>query len=142
MDAMATPGLDVALEHVGDRWTLLVVDCLLEGPRRFGELAELLPGIAPNVLTARLRQLERAGLVVSRPYQRRPLRLEYALAERGRALADALAVLSTWGASLDGAPPGPAAVHDVCGTPLELVWWCATCERPVSPDDDTELHHL
>jgi DNA-binding HxlR family transcriptional regulator len=150
---VTTPGLDSALARVGDRWTLLVVDALLAGPRRFGELAELLPGIAPNVLTARLRQLERAGLLHGRPYQRRPVRFEYALTETGRALADALAVLGAWGALLDGTPAvGP--VHELCGTPLELVWWCPTCERVVRgahsderddyPGDEVgeELHHL
>ena len=140
-----TPGLDAALERVGDRWTLLVVDALLDGPRRFGELGDLLAGIAPNVLTARLRRLERAGLLHGRPYQRRPVRFEYALTDTGRALADALVVLGAWGALLDGAPAtGPA--HEVCGTPLELVWWCPTCERLVRPahgdDADAELHHV
>src|SRR5690242_18913173 len=100
--AMTTPGLDAALEQVGDRWTLQLVDALLDRPLRFGELAEALPGIAPNVLIARLRRLERAGLVASRAYQRRPVRLEYALTESGRALADALAVLASWGATLEG----------------------------------------
>ena len=46
-----------ALDVLGDRWTLRVVDALLDGPRRFGELAGNVDGIAPNVLTARLRQL-------------------------------------------------------------------------------------
>ncbi len=138
---MTTPGLDAALERVGDRWTLQIVDALLERPLRFGELADALPAIAPNVLTARLRRLERAGLVASRAYQRRPVRLEYALSETGRALADALAVLGSWGAMLEGGN-GAGPAHDVCGTPLELAWWCPTCERTVSRDDVDELHHL
>jgi DNA-binding HxlR family transcriptional regulator len=46
-----------ALEVLGDRWTLQLVAGLLDGPRRFGEMAESLDGIAPNVLTTRLRQL-------------------------------------------------------------------------------------
>ena len=46
-------GLDLAMSLVGDRWTLLVVDALLEGPRRFSDLQEAIPGLAPNVLTAR-----------------------------------------------------------------------------------------
>jgi DNA-binding HxlR family transcriptional regulator len=139
---MTTPGLDAALECVGDRWTLQIVDALLERPQRFGELAAALPGIAPNVLTARLRRLERAGLIASRAYQRRPVRLEYALAESGRALADTLVVLGAWGATLEGAGDVTAPAHDACGTPIELTWWCPTCERTVQPDETDELHHL
>ncbi len=143
MGLMSTPGLDAALERIGDRWSLLIVDALIAGPQRFGELAEALP-IAPNVLTARLRRLERAGLVHSRPYQRRPLRVEYALSETGQTLADALALLAGWGAALEGATdPHGAPTHDLCGTPLELVWWCPTCERMVGRDDAAgELHHF
>ena len=60
--------LEAALERVGDRWSLLLVDALLAGGRRFGELREGLPGLAPNILTDRLRRLEREGIVVATPY--------------------------------------------------------------------------
>ncbi len=56
--------LEAALERVGDRWSLLLVDALLAGGRRFGELREELPGLAPNILTERLRRLEREGIVI------------------------------------------------------------------------------
>jgi len=57
-----------ALATVGDRWTLLVVEALLPGPRRFSELLSQLPGIAANILSDRLKRLEREGLLVARPY--------------------------------------------------------------------------
>ena len=60
-----------ALAQVGDRWTLLVVEALLEGPRRFNELAEELDGIAPNILSDRLKRLEKEALLVARPYRKR-----------------------------------------------------------------------
>ena len=60
--------LDDALERVGDRWTLLVVAALLDGPRRFNDLQEELEGIAPNVLSARLKNLAEQALVVPQPY--------------------------------------------------------------------------
>ena len=66
--------LEDALARVGDRWTLLVVDALLDGPRRFNELAESVSGIAPKILTARLRHLDDDALVVERPYYERPRR--------------------------------------------------------------------
>src|SRR5437660_1518138 len=56
--ARETLPLEAALDRVGDRWSLLVVEALLDGPRRFGELGDALPGIAPNILTDRLRRLE------------------------------------------------------------------------------------
>jgi DNA-binding HxlR family transcriptional regulator len=117
-----------ALSVIGDRWTLRVVSGLLEGPQRFGQLAETLDGIAPNVLTTRLRQLERYGLVVATPYSQRPVRLAYALSDAGRELSGAIALLSAWGARQTGEAEGP--VHDECGTALETRLYCPTCERP------------
>ena len=119
------PGLVQALSVIGDRWTLQVVAGLLDGPKRFGELAEALSGIAPNVLTSRLRQLERKGLVVATEYSRRPVRLAYALSDSGRELGGAIALLSAWGARQTGDAEGP--VHDACGTPLETHLYCPTC---------------
>jgi DNA-binding HxlR family transcriptional regulator len=117
-----------ALDVIGDRWTLQVVAGLLDGPQRFGELAADLNGIAPNVLTARLRQLERDGLIVATPYSQRPVRLAYALTDAGRELGDAIALLAAWGARQSGDTEGP--VHAACGTALETRLYCPTCERP------------
>ena len=88
--------LEIALDRVGDRWSLLLVEALLDGSRRFGELGDRLPGIAPNILTERLRRLERVGIVRSQPYQTRPQRLAYDLTLEG-----AFRVLSSccWGCS-------------------------------------------
>jgi DNA-binding HxlR family transcriptional regulator len=125
----ATPsGLESALNRVGDRWSLLVVDALLDGPRRFGELRESLPAIAPNILTDRLRRLERERILVSKPYSTRPPRMEYTLTGDGRDLASALRLLSDWGSRRTGGEP---LRHDRCGTPIEARWFCPTCGVPV-----------
>jgi DNA-binding HxlR family transcriptional regulator len=121
------------LAVIGDRWTLQIVSGLLDGPRRFGELAEMLTGIAPNVLTSRLRQLERDGVVAAVPYSQRPVRLAYALTDTGRELGDAISLLSAWGARQTGDIEGP--IHESCGTALETTLYCPTCEHPA---DDTE----
>jgi len=134
----AASALSDALEAVGDRWTLLIVATLLEGPRRFGELQGELEGIAPNVLSSRLRQLEREGLVVAQPYCERPPRYVYELTEPGRALSGALRLLAHWGARHRGGSETP--VHAACGTPLDAAWYCPTCEQPVADEDATELH--
>jgi DNA-binding HxlR family transcriptional regulator len=127
-----------ALATVGDRWTLLVVAALLEGPKRFGELAQEVPGIAPNVLTQRLRQLERNALLVARPYSDRPPRVVYELSSAGRELAGVLTVLAGWGARNSSEQSSPR--HAVCGTPMEARWWCPTCEQPVGEDESEDLH--
>ena len=127
-----------ALAAVGDRWTLLLVAALLDRPRRFGELLEQVEGIAPNVLTQRLRQLERNALVIARPYSERPPRFVYELSAAGQELAGALRLLAGWGAR--NAEDASAPRHAVCGTPMEARWWCPTCERPVADDEGEELH--
>lgn len=130
--------LAVALDRVGDRWSLLVVEALLAGPRRFGELAAALPGIAPNVLTDRLRRLERAAILRSVPYSRRPLRLEYSLTADGRELAGALRLLADWGARTGGGETEPLR-HDACGTALEARWYCPTCAVTVGDEDAADV---
>ena len=132
--------LEDALARVGDRWTLLLVGALLDGPRRFNELAEEVPGIAPNILTQRLRHLEREALVVAQPYSERPRRFVYELTATGRELAGALRLLSEWGArqSEEGEP----LRHAACGTPLEARWYCDTCERAVDEDEAADVHFV
>ena len=70
-----TSPLSYAVERIGDRWTILIVDALMDGPRKFGEIETMVGGIAPTVLTKRLRQLGTDGIVVARPYSERPIRL-------------------------------------------------------------------
>ncbi len=126
--------LSAALDRIGDRWSLLLVQALLDGPRRFGELREAVAGIAPNILTDRLRRLERAVVVRSTPYSTRPPRMDYALTVEGRELAGALRLLADWGARQagDSGDAGSGALrHDACGTPLEARWWCPTCDQTV-----------
>jgi DNA-binding HxlR family transcriptional regulator len=127
-----------ALAAVGDRWTLLLISVLLDGPRRFGELQEEVRGIAPNVLTQRLRQLERNALLVARPYSERPPRFVYELSAAGRELAGALRLLAGWGAR--NADETAIPRHAACGTPMEARWWCPSCELAVTDDDGDELH--
>ena len=133
--------LDGALARVGDRWSFLIVEALLEGPRRFNDLAERVKGIAPNILTDRLRRLEREGVLVSRAYQERPPRQDYALTDDGRELAGVLRLLAAWGSSAaaSGAPVGVALRHVTCGSPLEARWYCPTCARSVDETDASSL---
>ena len=133
-------GLSSALALIGDRWTLQIVAQLVESPRRFGELAKQLPGISPNILTDRLRHLERNGMVATVPYSRRPIRLAYGLTDSGRDLHGAIGLLAAWGARRTGTAEGP--VHDACGTPLETRLFCPTCTIPVDEVHDEVLRWL
>jgi DNA-binding HxlR family transcriptional regulator len=129
-----------AAERVGDRWTLLIVHALLEGPLRFGELAEAIPGIATNVLSQRLKRLEADGLLISNAYSARPPRFSYELTQPGRELAGVLALLAHWGAVAGG---GEVLRHSTCGTALEARWWCPTCDHPVDdPGEEGELRFV
>lgn len=137
--AQASSPLGAALDRVGDRWSLLVVEALLEGPRRFGELADDIGGIAPNILTDRLRRLERSGIVRATPYSHRPPRMEYALTADGAELAGALRLLADWGSRREG-PDAPEPLrHALCGTPLEARWHCPTCSVVVTERDAAAL---
>jgi DNA-binding HxlR family transcriptional regulator len=136
-DARAGSALGAALERVGDRWSLLIVDALLDGPLRFGELQQAVTGIAPNILSQRLRRLEQEQIIITRPVSERPPRLRYGLSEDGRELAGALRLLADWGARTDaGSEP---LRHRTCGTPLEARWYCPTCARAVLESEDPEV---
>jgi DNA-binding HxlR family transcriptional regulator/putative sterol carrier protein len=87
-----------ALDVVGDRWTLLVVRELRPGPRRFTDLVDGLPGISRKLLTERLRDLERDGIVARRELPPPAARQVYELTDEGRDLAAAMAPLIAWGA--------------------------------------------
>ena len=132
---IAVSPLAEALARVGDRWTLLVVEALLTGPRRFNDLLDQLPGIAANILSDRLKRLEREGLLVARPYSERPPRAAYHLTAEGRELAGALRLLAYWGSG--HADPAQAPRHPACGTPVEARWYCPTCDVLT----DEELPH-
>jgi DNA-binding HxlR family transcriptional regulator len=95
-----------ALSLVGERWSLLVVRELLHGPKRYTDLAHGLPGIGTNILAARLRDLERVGVVRKRKLPPPTPATVYELTEYGQGLNEAMYALARWGARSLG-PPGP-----------------------------------
>jgi DNA-binding HxlR family transcriptional regulator len=137
MGGMADPSpLEEAVARVGDRWALLIVSALLDGPRRFNDLQADVAGIAPNVLSQRLRTLEQHGVVVATPYSERPPRFVYQLTAAGAELAGALRLLAQWGAGQSPDSVEPLR-HAACGTPFEARWYCPTCSA-VESDTATE----
>src|SRR6185436_15633003 len=83
-----------SLELVGERWTLLLVRDLLGGARRFQDLQASLPGIAPTLLSERLKVMEAHGIVARRFYSEHPPRAEYILTDRGRELGFVIGALA------------------------------------------------
>ena len=86
--------LNRALERIGDRWSLLIIDSLQGGPLRFSDLSERVTGIAPNILSSRLSRLEGEGVISSSPYpsERPPspcLRVDRSRPGPGRRIASA-----------------------------------------------------
>ena len=114
-----------SLELVGERWTLLIVRDLLDGPRRFQDFHASLPGIAPALLSERLKVMEEHGLVTRRFYSDHPPRAEYALTERGRELGFVIGALATWGSR--HVHRDAALVSTECGHEVQLRYFCLAC---------------
>ena len=86
--------LAAALDIIGARWALLIVEQLLDGPQRYGDLQRDL-GVPTNMLATRLRELESAGILARLPLRHNSR--AYALTDRGRALREAIVALQYWG---------------------------------------------
>lgn len=118
-----------ALDVLGERWTLLIVRDLLVGTTRFNDLSRGLPGLSRSLLTKRLRQLERAGLVER-------FDGDYLLTEAGRDLEPIVFGIGSWGAKWTFGEPEPDELD-----PEVLVWWMHTrLDTSELPDRRTVIH--
>jgi DNA-binding HxlR family transcriptional regulator len=117
-----------ALDHLGDRWTLLVLREAFFGVRRFEELRRN-TGAAKNILADRLARLVEAGILERRRYSERPPRDEYRLTEKGIDLWPVLVSLARWGTRWGelGLGPATALQHRACGAVIEPVLACPEC---------------
>jgi DNA-binding HxlR family transcriptional regulator len=85
-----------AVELVGKRWTGAMLSVLMDGPLRFSEIGQLVPDLSDRLLSERLKELENEGIVERRVYDETPVRVEYVLTDKGRALEPALRALKSW----------------------------------------------
>lgn len=85
------------LQVLGGKWKLLILSCLLEAPRRYGELRRLIPEITEKMLIQELRELEADGIVTRTVHQQVPPRVDYALTAQGRRTQPVFEVLLGWG---------------------------------------------
>ena len=130
-----------ALEIVGERWTLLILRNVFLGWRRFDEQQRQL-GVARNVLASRLQRLLDEQILERRPYGERPIRYEYHLTEKGRALWPVLVELLQWGDRYAPEPQGPPRIfrHKQCGGLMGAHCICERCgQRLDSADVISEL---
>lgn len=86
-----------ALDHLGDKWTLLIIRDLFLGKRRYHEFMASPERIATNILADRLKKLEAAGFVLQQAYQQKPVRYDYQLTQKGEDLRPVLEALVAWG---------------------------------------------
>lgn len=86
------------LDLVGDKWSVLIVGTLADGPVRYSDLAHAIPGISQRMLTLTLKQLQRSGLVNRTAYAEVPPRVEYSLTELGTSLLSTVLQLAAWSA--------------------------------------------
>jgi DNA-binding HxlR family transcriptional regulator len=113
------------LELVGERWTLLIIRDLLLAARRFQDFQKSLKGIAPSMLSDRLKLLEEHGLVRRRFYSDHPPRAEYALTNQGKELGVVVGALAAWGSR--HVHRRASLVHSDCGHRVEMGYFCPDC---------------
>ena len=85
-----------AVELIGKRWSGAIVQVLLDGPLRFSEVRQLVPDLSDRLLSERMKELEAEGIVERRVIDETPVRVEYALTEKGRALEPVVHALKAW----------------------------------------------
>lgn len=86
------------LDLVGDKWSVLIIGTLADGPVRYSDLAHAIPGISQRMLTLTLRQLRRSGLVGRMAYREVPPRVEYSVTDLGASLLSTVLALASWSA--------------------------------------------
>lgn len=89
----------MALDRIADKWTVLIVGQLSTGVHRFGELRRVIEGISPKILTQKLRELERDGLITRKVYASIPPKVEYSLTPLGQTLIGLLDAIRIWAES-------------------------------------------
>jgi DNA-binding HxlR family transcriptional regulator len=109
-----------SLDVIGDRWTMLVIRDLFAGKLRFGDFARSAERIPTNILAERLKRLEAAGLIESRPYSEHPPRFDYHLTRRGRDLGPVLDAMANWGLEQFPGTRRPARTEPAVGRAANL----------------------
>lgn len=86
-----------AIRMLEGKWKMTLLYFMIDGPKRFGELKRMLPGISEKILIQKLRELENAKIIQRKTFHEIPPRVEYSLTEYGQTLRPVLQVLNAWG---------------------------------------------
>lgn len=92
---------ETTLDLIGNKWTILIIEELFHGTRRFGEIEKGLIGISPRTLSLRLASLEKAGVIIREVFPEVPPRVEYRLTSLGRSLEGVIKSITDWGAKFE-----------------------------------------
>lgn len=95
-DKTLCPRFEAAFELLGKRWTGLIIQSLIYGPMRFGEIKEVIPHMSDRMLAERFKELEQADIVMRHVYPETPVRIEYELTEKGKALKPVMDQVQCW----------------------------------------------
>lgn len=95
-DKTLCPRFEAAFELLGKRWTGLIIQSLLNGPKRFSEIKDIIPNMSDRMLAERFKELEQAGIVNRHVYPETPVRIEYELTDKGKALQPVMEQVQCW----------------------------------------------
>ncbi|NBK96525.1 MAG: transcriptional regulator [Erysipelotrichia bacterium] len=122
------------LNLIGDKWTLLILHAIECGNHTYKQLQDTLGSIPTNLLSNRLKELEKDGLLVCSLYQEHPPRYQYELSECGRDLHDLYNVIALWGEKHLQACP-KKVTHKKCHHPVKVMYYCKHCNTYVEAED-------
>ncbi|WP_454191935.1 winged helix-turn-helix transcriptional regulator [Paenibacillus sp. Marseille-Q7038] len=90
------PRFETAFSFLGKRWNGLIIKTLLDGPKRFKDISNLIPQMSDKMLSERMKDLEAEGILTRHVYPETPVRIEYELTEKGKALNPVMSQIQTW----------------------------------------------
>jgi len=123
------------LNIVGDRWTLLVLHRIYIGKNTFKELQQTLESIPSNILSSRLKILEKNGMIKSELYSEHPPRYQYIITDKGREFKHVFNSIMLWSTKyIDSCKR--TIVHNQCGAEVEIKYYCKNCNEII---DDIEV---
>ncbi len=90
------PRFETAFSFLGKRWNGLIIQSLMSGPKRFKDISNLIPMMSDKMLSERMKDLEASGILIRQVYPETPVRIEYELTEKGRALKPVMEQIQNW----------------------------------------------
>ncbi len=95
-DCQLCPKFESAFSLLGKRWSGLIIRVLLDGPKRFSDISAMIPQLSDRVLAERFKELEAEGIIQRNVYPETPVRIEYQLTDKGKALKSVFDAVQTW----------------------------------------------